>query len=439
VIEPSADDPRKREGVTTETGPSIHRNGTGGDPDWIDADLPLPDPDLGFLENRVYAEPAPELETQAPAISLQDFAAVDLTNDKGEPLPPPHDIEAEIGVLGSLLLLDERLHAADGEIALRVLEALEPTDFYTAPHAALYRVLAEMRRAGPVDSVLLREELQRRGVLARIGGTSTISRILQSVPSAANAEHYAKIVKRTARKRELLAAAALLKRSVFMDDDAAVDLAVQHAHHAHTRPLVASPTGVSGDAIQDAFGRGEIAARSWFLEGIFHTGHVGEVVGPQSGGKSALLWELAILAATPGNANVVRWPIAPRPADSPWRVGLILGENETGEVAERLYSIFREARWPKDLIVFELLALDEPPDLAQPEGRAWFERIVREHNLEVLVIDNLTSLCGGDFNDNTLAKATMGWLRRFARRNAVTPIMGVHTGKTNAQSSRSLC
>jgi replicative DNA helicase len=110
---------------------------------------------------------------------------------------PPNDTEAEIAVLGSMLL--------DPEAAGKVVSILRPDHFYRGPHAEVYAVLTELYDANrAIDVVLLREELQRRGVLEKVGGTGFLSRIVASVPTAANAEHYAKIVRDTGLRRTLI-------------------------------------------------------------------------------------------------------------------------------------------------------------------------------------------------------------------------------------------
>lgn len=184
--------------------------------------------------------------------------------------------------------------------------------------------------------------------------------------------------------------------------------------------------------LQDAWIAGAIKPRTWFLDGVFHRDHVSEIVGPQQGGKSILLWELAIQSTLPGRATIVRWPITPHPEGRPWRVGMVLGENDLCEFAGRLQAQLGDARWPASLFPYELLSMDAPPDLAQDEGRKWFEDIIKRDQIEVLVLDNLTSLCGAPFKDDETAKAVMGWLRRLARRCGVTVVMGVHTTKSIA-------
>lgn len=96
----------------------------------------------------------------------------------------------------------------DPEAAGRVVAILRPEHFYRGPHADVYQVLTELYDANrAIDVVLLREELQRRGILEKVGGTGFISRIVASVPTAANAEHYAKIVKDCGMRRAVIQAA----------------------------------------------------------------------------------------------------------------------------------------------------------------------------------------------------------------------------------------
>ena len=96
----------------------------------------------------------------------------------------------------------------DPEAAGRVVAILRADHFYRGPHADVFGVLTELYDANrAIDIVLLREELQRRGLLEKIGGTSFLSRIVASVPTAANAEHYARIVMEAGLRRAVIQAA----------------------------------------------------------------------------------------------------------------------------------------------------------------------------------------------------------------------------------------
>ncbi len=130
---------------------------------------------------------------------------------------PPNDLEAEIAVLGSMLL--------DPEAAGQVAALLHSTDFYRGPHGEVFAVLTEIydeNRA--IDVVLLREELQRRGLLDKIGGTAFLSRLVASVPTAANAEHYGRIVKENALRRQVITASNEIEREAYDGERGGRDL-----------------------------------------------------------------------------------------------------------------------------------------------------------------------------------------------------------------------
>ncbi|GIX03251.1 MAG: replicative DNA helicase [Planctomycetaceae bacterium] len=110
-------------------------------------------------------------------------AAFDLTSKL-----PPQNLEAEKGVLGSLLLLNE---AVD-----EVADLLHPHHFYSERHQILYGLILNMHERGMrVDAVTLAEELSRKQLLEKIGGTLYLMEIQESVPHAAHARTYAEIVR----------------------------------------------------------------------------------------------------------------------------------------------------------------------------------------------------------------------------------------------------
>lgn len=108
---------------------------------------------------------------------------------------PPHDLEAETSVLGAMLLLDQ------GAIA-EVVDFLHPEDFYRENNGQVYQAALNLFRAGePTDIVSLEAELERLGLLERVGGRAQLALLQESVPTAANVEHYARIVQEHAQRR----------------------------------------------------------------------------------------------------------------------------------------------------------------------------------------------------------------------------------------------
>ena len=120
---------------------------------------------------------------------------------------PPHSIEAEKSVLGSVLQSKETL--------FEVLEILEPEDFYSEHHKEVFEAVRELnRRSEPVDILTVSEELKKRNTLAMVGGRAFVASLPTEAPSTANAESYAHIIKEKAILRSLIQASAdILDRS----------------------------------------------------------------------------------------------------------------------------------------------------------------------------------------------------------------------------------
>jgi replicative DNA helicase len=112
---------------------------------------------------------------------------------------PPHDQDAELSVLGSILL--------DPLSVAKVLQFLHPEDFYRENNGQVYRAALDLFAAGePIDNVTLAAQLQTMGMLDRIGGRTQLASMQSAVPTAANIEYYGRIVKEKAYKRRLISA-----------------------------------------------------------------------------------------------------------------------------------------------------------------------------------------------------------------------------------------
>lgn len=112
---------------------------------------------------------------------------------------PPQDLPAEQSVLGGMLLSKDAI--AD------VVERLQPDDFYRPNHQCVYETILDLYGRGePADAVTVAAELDRRGLLRRIGGAPYLHTLISMVPTAANAGYYAGIVAEKALLRRLVQA-----------------------------------------------------------------------------------------------------------------------------------------------------------------------------------------------------------------------------------------
>ena len=102
-------------------------------------------------------------------------------------------------MLGSLL--------QDPDAIARVLDILRPEDFYRENHAQIYRACERLFQEGePIDNVTVTNQLDQMGVLERVGGRTGLLLLQETVPTAANIDYYARIVKQKSDKRRLIRA-----------------------------------------------------------------------------------------------------------------------------------------------------------------------------------------------------------------------------------------
>ncbi|MGI6076258.1 MAG: replicative DNA helicase [Pyramidobacter sp.] len=118
---------------------------------------------------------------------------------------PPSNLDAERAVLGSCIL--------DREVSLNLSEVLQPDDFYDLNYRDVFNVIADMVKAGrPVDQLTFIDELKKRGLFDKLGGQAFIAAIVDSVPTSANAEYHARIVRDKAIHRRLINAGNAIVR-----------------------------------------------------------------------------------------------------------------------------------------------------------------------------------------------------------------------------------
>ncbi len=137
---------------------------------------------------------------------------------------PPVSFEAERSVLGSCLMDREALNI--------VMEILQPEDFYDLNHRAAFDVIYEMaQRDKPVDPLTFLEELSRAGKAERLGGQPYLASLIDSVPTTANVEYHAGIVRDKAIHRRLIAAGNTIIKLGY-SEELEVDEALEEAERA---------------------------------------------------------------------------------------------------------------------------------------------------------------------------------------------------------------
>ena len=110
---------------------------------------------------------------------------------------PPHDLEAEQAVIGSML--------TDSDAIVSSIEILKPEDFYRADNKIIYEAMLNLyNRSEPIDIITVKAELESMGRFEQVGGLEYLAELPDKVPTTANVQKYIKIVEEKARLRDLI-------------------------------------------------------------------------------------------------------------------------------------------------------------------------------------------------------------------------------------------
>ena len=162
-----------------------------------------------------------DLRPIAGATSLaRNLRLLKITNNMADKMGeiikvPPQNLEAEQSLLGALLL--------DKEAIFRVIDAVNPEDFYKDAHRLIYEAIVELSsKHEPVDVLSLSNRLEEKKHLQSIGGQSYLVSLVNAVPTSAHVTNYAGIVQRKATLRRLLGAGSQIT-SLGYDEETDID------------------------------------------------------------------------------------------------------------------------------------------------------------------------------------------------------------------------
>jgi len=135
---------------------------------------------------------------------------LDIKKDPSLYHVPPQNLEAEESVLSAILV--------DNDTLLDILEILSPEDFYKSSHQKIFTAITELfSKNEPVDLVTLANILRERNWLEAVGGATYLANLVDTVPLAVNAQHYAKIVHHKACLRRLIKKTNAISKQCFED------------------------------------------------------------------------------------------------------------------------------------------------------------------------------------------------------------------------------
>jgi replicative DNA helicase len=318
---------------------------------------------------------------------------------------PPQDLIAEQSVLGGMLLSKEAI--AD------VVEIIRERDFYRPAHELIYDAILDLYGRGePVDPVTVSSELTKRGDIARAGGAPYLHTLISSVPTAANAGYYAKIVRDHAIMRRLVEAGTKIVQLGYSQEgevDDAVDAAQQEVYDVTERRASEDYVRLAEllpDALdqieKNSTGVGEEGVMTGFkdldkLTNGFQAGNMIVLAARPAVGKSTLGLDIARQAAIHDNQAVVIFSlemsaseITMRMLSAEAKVGLQsirtggLNDEEWGRLAKRMGEISNAP-----------LFIDDSANLSMMEIRAKARRLKQRNDLKLVIIDYLQLMSSG--------------------------------------------
>jgi replicative DNA helicase len=144
-----------------------------------------------------------------------------VTPDAFSERRPPYSAEAEVSVLGGMLI--------DTDAMVHVIEILDDSMFYREAHRRLFRAMLRLfEQSEAIDVVTVSESLRTAGDFEAVGGTAYLAQLLDAVPTAANIEYHARIVREKALLRRLIEAATSIVQETF-SAQGDVDQLLDHA------------------------------------------------------------------------------------------------------------------------------------------------------------------------------------------------------------------
>ena len=317
---------------------------------------------------------------------------------------PPQNIDAEMSVLGSMLLSKDAI----GDIVETIVEK----DFYKPIHADIFRAIVKLYGKGvPADPLSLAHELERNGDLDRIGGKLYIDTLISTVSTPANAVYYAEIVKEQAQLRALVEVGTRITQLGYTTNGADVEQLVDTAQaevFAISEERASDSFHELSEIIPGLINELEInASRDDSLRGVptgfrdldaklngLREGQMIIVAARPGAGKSTLAMDIARTAAIKHDMATVYFSLEMNRNELAMR----LLSAETDIFLDKMIKGRIEDRdWEKIATTLERISekpliIDDSPNITTSEMRAKCRRLKQQHDIKHVIIDYLQLL-----------------------------------------------
>ena len=301
---------------------------------------------------------------------------------------PPHDDDAEMAVLGGMLMSKDAI----GEVS----QTIDVTDFYQPKHQTIYNAIIDLFSASqPVDVVLVANQLLADGNLDKVGGADYLHSLVASVPTAANAMYYAEIVHQRAILRNVIAAGTKIAQLGYSAEGSQAEDVVNLAQseiYEMSMGKVRQDYAAIGPVVHDALDQLDKLQQGLVNKGVptgfrdiddvtqgLQPGQMVVVAGRPAMGKSTLGIDFARAAALHHNMTSVVFSL----------------EMSKVELAQRIISAETILNELQGKLQNAPLFIDDSPNMSLMEIRAKCRRLKQTNDLKLVVIDYLQLMTSG--------------------------------------------
>ena len=319
---------------------------------------------------------------------------------------PPQDPDAEMSVLGSVMLSKDAI--AD------VIERIKGADFYRPAHESIFDAVIDLYlESHPVDPVTVAARLTQKGELTKVGGAPYLHTLSANVPIAANASFYADIVREKSILRKLVDAGTRIAQMGYAgegDVDETVDRAQQEVY-AVTEKRTSEDYAPLSDLMEDTLNEIEaISAHDGSLRGVptgfadldslvngFQGGQMVIVAARPGMGKSTLALDFCRSASIANNLTSVFFSLEMSRSEITMRLlsaeaKVSLGHIRNGGMAD---DDWNKLGTKMGQVSSAPMFIDDSPNMTMMEIRAKARRLKERHDLKLIVVDYLQLMTSG--------------------------------------------
>jgi len=313
---------------------------------------------------------------------------------------PPQSIEAEESLLSGILI--------DNNTLIDVIDIISPEDFYRSAHQKIFSGIVELfSKNEPVDLVTLTNALKERGQLEEIGGATYLATLVDTVPLAVNAKHYAKIVHDKASLRSLIEKANKIAKECFEDRgnvDEIIDFAessifeISKDKHKQSFFLISEIIDSNIETLEERQGNKTLVTgvptgftRLDNLTSGLQKSELIILAARPSMGKTALALNIARNAAVDANVPVAIFSLEMSKEQLSMRLLCSEARIDSSRLRGGFFSMedWRKLTDAAGVLSDTSIFIDDTPDISAMEIRAKARRLKMEKDIGLVIIDYL--------------------------------------------------